>query len=190
MFRGPSAFGVPIRPQIDRPWPDPQDQHSSYSPSNDYADVNSLIDMSKEFLAYTEKDLVWVLDENSLSNIMALFGYRKAFSSSGKDTVVACYTDINHVSNPIVLETYSKKLYLEIFPAQRGTRRFIEMEGLQVGQAEEISKTGESGYSEVLKPTELFGDLNNLRDNRMSFVYLETVKQMERLDRTAKDIYT
>lgn len=153
-------------------------------------DINSLLDLEKEFVGSVSEKLTWALDIYSLDNILSIFDYKISSFVPPKDrktSYVYCERRVG-ITAPMVLETHRDTIFIDlgIYSKPRVVRRALSFEGLVIDSVEEFH---DKGYSELVSPMYMFGAINQLSENKTADIAMKIAREFERFDKAAEQIY-
>jgi len=105
-------------------------------------DVNEFIDKSKDFIAMSRDDKLWVVDMNSLSNLVGHFGYRPVlpalgYSSTGDLSDIPCES-VDGWKHPIYLRSKPATINLRYKTLISVDERRFKLPAMEIYQIEEI----------------------------------------------------
>jgi len=160
-------------------------------------DVNRFIDRSKEFVATVQGKMVWVVDMNSLSNMVGHFGYSVVMpavgrSPSGEVSDIPCVST-DGWKHPICLKSDIGVFNIRYETVLPGKDRFFKFVGMKISQIEEM----DYGHSPaIVSHEEIFPKVADLETNKFKDVIMEIGKISNKLDAglasledTARHIY-
>lgn len=153
-------------------------------------DINSLLDLEKEFVGSVSEKLTWALDIYSLDNILNIFDYNISsfvLSKGSKTSYVYC-DHRGGITAPMVLETHRDTIFIDlgIYSKPRVVGRMLGCEGLVIDSVEEFH---DRGYSELVTPMHMFGAINQLSENKTADIAMKIAREFEKFDKAAEQIY-
>ncbi|MBI4894806.1 MAG: hypothetical protein HY833_03675 [Candidatus Aenigmarchaeota archaeon] len=146
-------------------------------------DVNRFIDKSKDFIAKLAGGSVWVVDMQSLRNMVGSFGYRVVesaigYSSDGDVSDIPCES-VDGWKHPIYLRSKPATISLVYKTLLSKEDRKFKLFGMEVGNIEEIDGI----YSPAVLPAdEAFPGLDAVKSNKFGEIVLKVGKMSDDID--------